>query len=182
MPLPRRQLLTGFGLVLASPGCGSDPTPNEPGAAEPGFKLEDFQPKSARFGETYGLDEFRGSVLFMPLYAGWCDTCIGCADILNDVYKEWQADGLNVRVAAINPINALPHQKYLVEVCDFPLLQDTEQAHAWDALPGAKDDTSVYNADGTLHQFIRFEGNLNQMIVSEAGKAFFRKAIVDAGG
>jgi len=118
----------------------------------------------------------------MQLYAGWCDTCIGCADILNDVYKEWQADGLNVRVAAINPINALPHQKYLVQVCDFPLLQDTDQARAWDALLGAKDDTYVYDADGSLRQFVKYEANLNQMIVSEAGKAFFRQAIVDAGG
>jgi thiol-disulfide isomerase/thioredoxin len=182
MSFERRQFFAGLGLILAAPGCGSDPAPNEAGAGEPGFQLQDFQPKSPRFGETYGLEEFRGSVLFMPLYAGWCDTCIGCADILNDVYKAWQADGLNVRVAAINPINALPHQKYLVEVCDFPLLQDTEQAHAWDALLGAKDDTFIYDAGGTLHQFVKYEANLKQMIVTEAGKAFFRQAIVDAGG
>jgi hypothetical protein len=182
MLLPRRQLLGGFVLGVALPGCSSDPAPNEAGAAEPGFQLQDFQPESARFGDSYGLEEFRGSVLLLPLYAGWCDTCIGCADILNDVYKEWQADGLNVRVAAINPINAAPHQKYLVEVCDFPLLQDTEQAHAWDALLGTKDDTYVYDAGGTLHQFVKFQANLNEMIVSKAGQAFFRKAIVDAGG
>jgi hypothetical protein len=182
MSLARRQLLTHFGVAVAALGCGSDPAPNEPGAGQPGFKLEDFQPQSSRFGETYGLDEFRGSVLLLPLYAGWCDTCIGCANILNDVYKAWQADGLNVRVAAINPINALPHQKYLVEVCDFPLLQDTEEARAWDALLGSRDDSYVYDADGVLRTFVDFKADLSEMIVSEAGQALFRKAIVDAGG
>jgi thiol-disulfide isomerase/thioredoxin len=182
MLLQRRSLLTGFGLVLASVGCSDELQPVEPGASEPGFKLDDFQPKSSRFGETYGLDEFRGSVLVLPLYAGWCDTCIGCCTILNDVYKEWQADGLNVRVAAINPINALPHQKYLVEVCDFPLLQDTEEARAWDALMGSRDDTYFYDAQGILSKFIDFKANLAEMIVSDAGKALFRQAVVDAGG
>jgi hypothetical protein len=167
---------------LAS-ACGfTEQQPNEAGAGEPGFQLEDFQPKSERFGQTYGLAEFRGSVLLLPLYAGWCDTCIGCANILSHVYKTWQAEGLNVRVCAVNPINAKPHQKYLVEVCDFPLLQDTEEARAWDALLGTKDDNYVYDADGVLRTFIDFKANLSEMIVSEAGKALFRKAIVDAGG
>lgn len=162
--------------------CSDELQANDPGAQAPGFQLEDFQPESARFGETYGLDEFRGSVLFLPLYAGWCETCIGCANILNDVYKQWQAEGLNVRVAAINPINAKPHQRYLVEVCDFPLLQDSEESRAWDALLGTKDDHYVYDADGVLSRFVDFRANLAEMIVSEAGKAMFRQAIIDAGG
>ena len=58
-----------MGLLLVS-SCSGEPQGNEPGAKAPGFQLEDFQPESARFGETYGLDEFRGSVLFLPLYAG----------------------------------------------------------------------------------------------------------------
>jgi hypothetical protein len=182
MLLQRRPLLTGFGMMLLPLGCSDELQPVEPGAPAPGFKLEDFQPASARFGETYGLDEFRGSVLVLPLYAGWCDTCIGCCSILNDVYKQWQADGLNVRVAAINPINALPHQKYLVEVCDFPLLQDTEEVRAWDALQGSRDDTYFYDAHGTLSKFIDFKANLAEMIVSEAGQALFRDAVVAAGG
>jgi hypothetical protein len=182
MLIQRRRLVTGFGLMLAAFGCSDELQPVEPGAPAPGFKLEDFQPASPRFGETYGLAEFRGSVLVLPLYAGWCDTCIGCCSILNDVYKEWQADGLNVRVAAINPINALPHQKYLVEVCDFPLLQDTEEVRAWDTLLGSRDDTYFYDAEGILSKFIDFKADLAEMIVSDAGKALFRQAVVDAGG
>jgi thiol-disulfide isomerase/thioredoxin len=182
MLIARRPLIASLGLVLPAFGCSSDPEANEPGAAAPGFQLEDFQPASPRFGEKYGLAEFKGSVLFLPLFAGWCSTCIGCASILNDVYKEWQAEGLNVRVAAINPSNAVPHQKYLVEVCDFPLLQDTEQARAWDTLLGTKDDHYVYDASGILSTFIDFDGKLDKMIVSPAGKALFRQAVIDAGG
>jgi hypothetical protein len=182
MLVARRPFLKSFGLMIASAGCADEQLPNEPGAKAPAFQLEDFQPASARFGETYGLDEFRGSVLFVPLFAGWCNTCIGCAGILNDVYKEWQAEGLNVRVAAINPPNAKPHQKNLVEVCDFPLLQDTEQAGAWEALLGTKDDHYVYDAEGVLSRFVDFTANLEQMIVTEKGQAMFRQAIIDAGG
>lgn len=182
MLLPRRQVIAGFGLIIPAIGCSGDPEPNEPGAPTPDFLLEDFQPASSRFGETYGLDEFRGSVLFLPLFAGWCNTCIGCATILNVVYKEWQEEGLNVRVAAINPTNAKPHQKFLVEVCDFPLLQDTEDANAWRTLLGSKDDHYVYDGEGVLRTFVDFKNDLNEMIVSDKGKALFRNAIIDAGG
>lgn len=182
MHLTRRHLVAGFGLAAFPGACGAAPSPNEPGSVAPGFELLDFQPKSERFGESYGLDEFRGSVLLMPLYAGWCNTCVACADILNDVYLQWQAEGLNVRVCAINPSSAIRHQKRLVEVCDFALLQDTDDAKAWDALRGSKDDTYVYGPDGILRLFVDFTGDLSQMIVSQAGQARFRQAIVDAGG
>ncbi|HKY35703.1 MAG TPA: redoxin domain-containing protein [Polyangiaceae bacterium] len=181
MLIARRPLITSVGLAIASAGCADELASNEPGAKAPGFRLEDFQPASPRFGETYGLDEFRGSVLFLPLYAGWCNTCIGCATILNRVYKEWQSEGLNVRVAAINPSNAIPHQRYLVDVCDYSLLQDTEATGAWDALLGTKDDHYIYDADGVLRRFVDFKTNIDEMIVSEAGQAMFRRALIDAG-
>ncbi len=181
MSIPRRQLLASVGVALL-PACASEMAANEPGASQPEFELQDFQPKSPRFGETYGLSEFRGSVLFLPLYAGWCNTCVGCAAILNDVYKQWQSEGLNVRVCAINPANAKSTQRLLVEVCDFPLLQDTEQAQAWETLLGTKDDHYIYDAGGTLRTFVDFKEKLNEMIVSEAGQAMFRQAIIEAGG
>lgn len=180
--IARRPLLAGFGSLLAAGCSGGEPYGNIPGAYPPDFKLQDFQPKSARFGETYGLDEFRGSVLFMPLFAGWCSTCIGCATILDDVYKEWQAEGLNMRVCAINPSNAKPQQRLLTNVCDFPLLQDTDEQQAWERLGGTKDDHYIYEPDGRLSSFIDFREDFSQMIVSEAGRAMFRQAIIDAGG
>lgn len=178
----RREILATAGVALVTLSCSDELKANEPGAPAPDFQLQDFQPASPRFGETYGLEEFRGSVLFLPLFAGWCNTCIGCATILNDVYKEWQAEGLNVRVAAINPINARPHQKFLVEVCDFPLLQDTEEARAWDTLLGTKDDHYVYDASGVLSAFIDYTNDPRQMIVTAEGKALFRNSIAEAGG
>jgi peroxiredoxin len=182
MLIQRRPLITGLGLTLVSVGCGDgDRTLNEPGASAPSFALEDFQPQSARFGESYGLEEFRGSVLLVALYAGWCTTCVGCATIMNDVYKQWQVEGLNVRVCGINPSNAKPHQRMLVNVCDFPLLQDTDEIGAWDKLLGTKDDHYVYDEAGVLRRFVDFRENLSEMIITDAGQAMFRQAIVDAG-
>lgn len=162
--------------------CSGDPEANEAGATAPALEMEDFQPQSPRFGETYGLEEFRGSVLFLPLYAGWCNTCVACAYFLNPLYKEWQAEGLNVRVAAINPINGLNNQKALIEVCDFPLLQDNEQSNAWDTLRGTKDDLYIYTPDGVLSSFTDYTGASQSAMFSVAGKAKFRAAIIEAGG
>ncbi len=67
-------------------GCGSnsaDPKPapgsggsagiaeHSAGAPAPGWQLEDFQPKSAKLGQIYGLDAFQGSVTVAALLAGW---------------------------------------------------------------------------------------------------------------
>ena len=37
------------------------------GAAWPAWTLEDFQPKSPRLGQSYGLDAFKGSVTVVAL-------------------------------------------------------------------------------------------------------------------
>src|SRR3970040_2003947 len=94
--LPRRAFIAASSLSLFA--CGSEePRPNEPGAPAPAWALQDFQPLSERFGQVYGLDAFRGSVVLVALYAGWCNTCQGAAYQLNDLVKQWQAEGLNLR-------------------------------------------------------------------------------------
>src|SRR6187402_2642360 len=105
MLLPRRPLLTSFGLTLACFACDGDRALTEPGSSAPSFALEDFQPESARFGESYGTEEFQGSVLLMPLYAAWCPDCVGSAVLLDALYQDWLADGLNVRLMAVNSVD-----------------------------------------------------------------------------
>ncbi|MCB9557491.1 MAG: hypothetical protein H6707_15395 [Deltaproteobacteria bacterium] len=41
--------------------------PSCPPAAAPGWQLTDFQPKSPRSGQTYGLEAFRGRPLLVAL-------------------------------------------------------------------------------------------------------------------
>lgn len=42
-----------------------------PGAAMPEFSLVDFQPRSKRLEETYGLEQFKGEVTLVALLASW---------------------------------------------------------------------------------------------------------------
>ena len=182
MLIPRRPIITGFGLTLASFGCGDgDRTLNEPGAPAPSFSLEDFQPQSARFGESYGTEEFKGSVLLLPLFAGWCPHCVGFAVLLDGLYQEWRSDGLNVRVMSINSIDARSSRQRLIDACSFPLLQDTNEAKAWDKLLGSKDDQYIYTAESVLHRY--YDYNAGQLVdpISAAGKASLRQALVAAG-
>jgi hypothetical protein len=51
------------------------PTPCEgincPGSLAPTWALQDFQPQSPYFEDTYGLEKFEGKVTVMVLLAGW---------------------------------------------------------------------------------------------------------------
>lgn len=180
--IARRDLFTGFGVMLVSAGCGSDdPAPNEPGAKAPGFALEDFQPESPRFGETYGLEEFQGSVLLLPLFAAWCPDCVGCAVLLNQLYPEWLAEGLNVRIMCINSADGRSSRHKLVEACTFPLLQDTDEAKVWEQLQGGRDDHYIYTPAGVLDRYYDYAAGERVDPLSAPGKAALRDAIVKAG-
>lgn len=41
------------------------------GATMPTWQLQDFQPKSPRYGNTYGLEAFKGKVTVVALLSGW---------------------------------------------------------------------------------------------------------------
>jgi hypothetical protein len=181
MLLPRRPLLTGFGLTLACFACDGDRALNEPGAPAPSFALEDFQPESARFGESYGTEEFQGSVLLMPLYAAWCPDCVGSAVLLDALYQDWLADGLNVRLMAVNSIDGRSSQKNLVDACSFPLLQDTSEARVWNKLLGSKGDYYLYTPDSILNRYYDYGVGERVDPLSVAGKAALRDALVAAG-
>ncbi|MDF3065207.1 MAG: AhpC/TSA family [Polyangiaceae bacterium] len=180
--IARRDLFSGFGVMLVAAGCGDeDAAPNEPGAKALSFALEDFQPESPRFGELYGTEEFHGSVLLMPLFAAWCPDCVGCALLLNGLYREWLDEGLNVRIMSINSADGRSSRHKLVEACSFPLLQDTDEDRVWERLQGARDDHYVYTPDGTLDRFYDYAAGERVDPLSAPGKAALRDAIVKAG-
>ena len=75
-----------FGALALALGCGSSTSESKAapgsgggaaiaehtqGAAAPGWQLIDFQPKSAKVGQSYGLEAFQGSVTVAALLAGW---------------------------------------------------------------------------------------------------------------
>jgi hypothetical protein len=45
--------------------------PTDPGAPAPAWQLTDIQPESAGFGDTYGMEAFKGRVTVAALLASW---------------------------------------------------------------------------------------------------------------
>ena len=45
--------------------------PTDPGAQAPSWQLEDFQPKSVGYQDTYGMEAFEGKVTVVALLASW---------------------------------------------------------------------------------------------------------------
>jgi len=177
----RRSFIACSGLSIV--GCGSDePKPNEPGAPAPRWQLEDVQPMSERFGQVYGLEAFRGSVVLIALYAGWCNTCVGVAPMLSDLVAQFTAEGLNVRTLSVNAANARADQQSLIDVWPHPLFQDTPEIDAWGQHAGTKDDMIVYTPDGVLSAFLRWGGEVEVYPFTDLGKQNIRNAIVAAQG
>ena len=53
-------------------GCVGPSAPAPADAPAPGaFALVDFQPERCSFGDTYGLERFRGRPTLVALLAGW---------------------------------------------------------------------------------------------------------------
>lgn len=71
-PQTDTELLARGQKLLAEASCKNPSLPMTcPGAAAPAFALEDFQPKSARFGQSYGLEAFKGKVFILAMLSGW---------------------------------------------------------------------------------------------------------------
>ncbi|HEU4408988.1 MAG TPA: redoxin domain-containing protein [Polyangiaceae bacterium] len=193
--LGRRRALAALGALaspaglaaLASPaalaGCGDDgPAPNEPGAPAPQWSLVDFQPQSEGFGQSYGLDRFRGKVLLVTLYAGWCNTCVGHALKMAEVEKQLAAEGLDLRVVSINAETAdsTVDQQRLIDVAHYPLFQDTPAVRAWETLRGTRGDLFVYGPDGVLRAYYPVPGPVQVDPYVPEGLANLRQALFDA--
>ena len=111
----------------------------------PSFELLDFQPKSPRYGQTYGLEVFKGKTTLVVLLAGWCPFCQSQATQLNKMHQELLAAGHDIDFVIINKADAIrpEYQENLVKLCDMPLLQDTEAINAWGKMAGVKDDMVI---------------------------------------
>jgi hypothetical protein len=175
--------LLGLALLCVPLGCSKLPwarKPTEEGARAPDWKLRDFQPKSPRFGQVYGLEEFRGSVLVLGLYSGLCGTCAGLASGMNELEHRWQKEGFNVRFAALNVAHGVTNQRDLTAVTDCPLFQDTEQVNAFRQQGGRQDDLFVYTPDGRLSTYFKWGGKVPFDPLSTQGQTNLRAAIVKA--
>ena len=144
------------------------------GAARPEWSLEDFHPASSRFGETYGLDAFDGTVTLVSLHAAWCGYCRTQALYMEQMLAELRAEGYDIEFITVNKINAAEegYQRAMIyqlsdenEIqydetgepiyrCTYPLVQDVEEINAWELHAGKKDDFYIYGTDGMLARFL----------------------------
>ena len=122
----------------------------------PTWALEDVQPDSPRFGQTYGLDVFEGKVVFVAYLVGWCGYCQSQTVALEKLRTELEADGVDVAFVTVNGVSAdnADDQTALTSRCGFPVLQDTADVDAWTSGQGGKDDFFIYAPDGSLAEYL----------------------------
>ena len=179
-----RTVLLTLSVVLTGIACGSDdasdPCVVDPSAAtcvgadSPQWSLEDFHPASPRFGESYGLDAFDGTVTLVSLHAAWCGYCRTQAIFMEQMLGELRAEGYEVEFITVNKIDAADegYQQAMIyqlgeqnEIqydadgepvyrCTYPLVQDIEAVNAWELHAGKKDDFYIYGADAKLARYL----------------------------
>jgi len=94
--------------------------------------------------------------------------------------KEFKAVGHDVAFLAVNKDDAVAQQNKLIEVCAYPLFQDTAEAGVWGRYLGKKDDIYVYGSDGTLSAYLPFGGPVNTVLSDPAGYVAVKNAILSA--
>jgi Fe-S cluster biogenesis protein NfuA len=175
--ISRRSLVAfaGGSLLVA---CGDgEAEPTEPAARVPEWLLTDVQPQSAGFGDTYGLEVFRGSPLLVTLLAGGCNTCRGIAYTLETLLQELLAEGQTVNFCAINEYTD-PNPQFLTEICSFPVFQDDEATNAWALHGGGRDDVFIYTGDAALVAYYDLPADPNGNPASETGRANLKAALL----
>jgi thiol-disulfide isomerase/thioredoxin len=176
--------------------CEEGPTCK--GAAWPEWSLEDFQPNSPRFSESYGLPAFEGTVTLMSLHAAWCGYCRTQAMHMDQMLQELRDEGYEVDFVTVNKINAAEegYQRSMIYMlddqneiqhgedgepiyrCTYPLLQDVEELNVWEMHEGKKDDFYIYDVDGTLAQYLPSGTEFSTRLSTEEGYSNLKAVIV----
>jgi hypothetical protein len=113
--------------------------------ALPAWTKRDVQPKSARFGDRYGLEAFRGKALVVVLLEGYCPYCQSNSVVAQRLQDALDAENRDAQVIVLGDLNA---EQFASKV-SLPIFED-DDGKAWDAMrPNAsKHDTFVYGPDG----------------------------------
>ncbi|MBC8243302.1 MAG: redoxin domain-containing protein [Verrucomicrobia bacterium] len=155
-------------------------SPKIPGSPWPEWELTDFQPKSPRFNETYGLDHFRGRVTFVALLATWCGFCKTQIEKMEEMRKEFAANRIEVNFVVVNITSGESEQNEFISRSSFPLFQDTALVDAFTLHKGGKDDYYIYNERGELTDFFAYGGDRESNLATAEGFANLKQAVLDA--
>ncbi len=150
----------------------------------PVWTLEDIQPQSERYGESYGLDAFSGKYVFVAFLVGWCPYCRSQAAILESFRTD--AEFENVEFVVVHGISAnnAEHQSAILTNEDgtprhgMVTFQDTEAVDAWSIQMGSKDDFFIYGPDGALKTYL--PGGQQTNLSTQEGKDYLRQSLRQA--
>jgi peroxiredoxin len=116
-------------LMLASASAA----PDLKGAEAPDFALKTTQSRNLR------LSEFRGEVVLINFWAGWCGACRQAMPALNDIHDKYQRAGLVM--LSINVDDDTDHVQHIASSLNirYPVLLDdrktVSQLYRLDNLP-----------------------------------------------
>jgi len=135
--------------------------PTQPGSSWAYFELTDFQPQSCNFGQTYGLESFKGRVTLLALMRSSCMICQGTIEYLEQMQAQLELEGHEVWFVVINQPSYDASQQEFIDRVSFPLLQDTLEVKAWDLFSQLEplegtDDLFIYTAEGTLSSYFSY--------------------------
>ena len=80
-----------------------------------------------------------------------------------------QAQGMVVRIVAINATTAENTAADLLAKCTFSVLQDVDTLKAWELMGGGKDDFYIYGSDGRLAIHLPHGGDVSTNLTTAEG-------------
>jgi hypothetical protein len=147
--------------------------PMSPGSTWAYFELEDFQPQSCNYGESYSLETFKGRVTLFTLMRSTCTICQGTLEKLEQMHTQLTIEGYDVWFVALNQDGYADSQQEFIDRASFPLVQDTAQANAWGLMNEVglgTDDIYIYDANGVLHSYFSYaDANPSIDLSTQAG-------------
>lgn len=171
--LPKQEVVTPPG--QAPGGSSSSGTPSTPAPsggeqlAFPTWQREDVQPKSERFGQSYGLEHFRGRTVVVVLLEGFCPYCQSNSVVAQQLQDDLAAENLDVQIIVLGDANAKEFQSRVA----LPIFRDAD-GQAWSAMRtgASKHDTFVFDANGKRTFFWKgsYQGDASRWTV-EVGAA-----------
>ena len=150
------------------------------GSSWPTWKLLDFQPKSPKHNQTYGLEQFRGRVTLVALLATWCPYCQRQIEKMEQLRKELSTNKFEVNFAVVNIQSGKDSQDEFISRCSFPLFQDTKEINAFSKHQGGKDDFYIYNERGELTDYFPFLDERNSNLTDPKGYENVKRSLLKA--
>lgn len=135
-----------FNLDLSAMSFAGDFTSNgDPNAAcakqafaMPKWSLQDVNPGSPGYKNTYGLDAFKGKKIVVALVSDWCNSCRAQSQLMQKLQDQAIASGhSDVQMVLIADKQKSDMTQLTKLIKDIPLFSDTAAVDAWSKMNAA---------------------------------------------